>query len=174
MSLNHLAIQALLLFGFWLLLSGHSDPFHIIVGVLCVGFVLGLNRRGNHYLHRLRHIRWRHALTYPFFLFANILFANFQVAYLILHPKMPIDPVIVRFPTTLTSGAAKVILGNSITLTPGTITMDIQGQEFQVHALANGLAESLVIAREQNRVAAIFGDPSHEGLSAIVTSPGKR
>lgn len=158
MKLFHFGIQAALLFGFWLLLSGHYDVTHLLFGGVSVGLVLWLNRHTDPYFNRLRQVRWWPAATYPFFLFGNIIIANLQVAYLILHPKMPIDPVILRFPTLLSSGAAKVVLGNSITLTPGTITIDIQGQDFEVHALAQGLAESLMIAREQNRIAQIFGD----------------
>lgn len=173
MKIAHLGIQAILLFAFWLLLSGKLDLFHLSVGVLSVGLICALNGGHDPFLNRVREIRWASALTYPFFLFVNIVIANLQVAYMILHPKMPIDPVIVYFPTTLKSGAAKVILGNSITLTPGTITMDIQGQNFQVHALALGLAESLVIAREQNRVAQIFGDELQERPDVILKRPGE-
>ncbi len=61
--------------------------------------------------------------------------SNFDVAYRVLHPKMPINPGIVRVPTTLESGYGKTILANSITLTPGTLTLDVKGQNFYVHWL---------------------------------------
>lgn len=162
MRASHWVIQATLLFIFWLSLSGHYDLFHIGAGLVSVALILWLNRFNSLHWLKLLKVRWSRAFSYPFFLLRNIVTANLQVAYLIVHPRLPIDPVILEFPTRLKSGFAKLVLGNSITLTPGTITIDIQGQNFQVHALARGLAESLVIAREQNHVAEIFGDPLEE------------
>ncbi len=65
----------------------------------------------------------------------QIVISSLQVAYAVLRPKMPIDPALIRFKTKLPNLESKVILGNSITLTPGTITIRIEGDEFLVHAL---------------------------------------
>jgi len=59
--------------------------------------------------------------------------ANFDVAYRVLHPAMPIKPGIVKIRTTLRSDFARTILANSITMTPGTITVDLIGDEFHIH-----------------------------------------
>ena len=59
-----------------------------------------------------------------------------DVAYRVLHPKMPINPGIVRVPVTLHSDYGKTLLANSITLTPGTLTLDVKNQNFYVHWLA--------------------------------------
>jgi len=59
--------------------------------------------------------------------------ANFDVAYRVLHPRMPIKPGIVKVRTTLKSEFAKMLLANSITMTPGTLTVDIIGDDFYVH-----------------------------------------
>ena len=59
--------------------------------------------------------------------------ANIDVAYRVLHPSMPIRPGIVRIKTGLTSEFAKMLLANSITMTPGTITVDIIGEYFYIH-----------------------------------------
>ena len=59
--------------------------------------------------------------------------ANFDVAYRVLHPAMPIKPGIVKIRTTLRSDFARTILANSITMTPGTITVDLIGDEFYIH-----------------------------------------
>lgn len=69
--------------------------------------------------------RYGWALAYMFVLAANIVKANLEVAYRVLHPAMPIRPGIVRVKTKLRSRAARTILGNSITLCPGTLTLDI-------------------------------------------------
>jgi len=59
--------------------------------------------------------------------------ANFDVAYRVIHPSMPIKPGIVRVKTTLKSEFARMLLANSITMTPGTITVDLIGDEFYIH-----------------------------------------
>jgi len=59
--------------------------------------------------------------------------ANFDVAYRVLHPAMPIRPGIVKVKTTLKSELARTLLANSITMTPGTITVDIIGDYFYIH-----------------------------------------
>jgi len=69
--------------------------------------------------------RWFWALVYLPVLFYYIIKANFQVVYLVLHPAMPIKPGIVRVKTDLKTDTARTALANSITLTPGTFTIDI-------------------------------------------------
>ncbi|MCK4523352.1 Na+/H+ antiporter subunit E [candidate division WOR-3 bacterium] len=71
--------------------------------------------------------------TYLFVLFIEIIKANFDVAYRILHPKMPIKPGIVIIKTKLKSNIAKLALANSITLTPGTFTLDIAEDKLLIH-----------------------------------------
>ena len=66
-------------------------------------------------------------------LFLEIFKANFDVAYRIIHPKMPIKPGIVVIKTSLKQDIAKMILANSITLTPGTFTLDIVGDTLLIH-----------------------------------------
>jgi multicomponent Na+:H+ antiporter subunit E len=81
----------------------------------------------------LNPVRWFWLLLYiPYFLY-YCLKANLDVAYRVLHPDMPIRPGIVRVRTDLESEMAKTILANSITLTPGTLTVDIVGQDLYIH-----------------------------------------
>jgi multicomponent Na+:H+ antiporter subunit E len=72
-------------------------------------------------------------LVYIIVLFWEIIKANFDVAYRVIHPKMPIKPGIVVIKTHLKSDIAKMILANSITLTPGTFTLDVIGDELLIH-----------------------------------------
>jgi multicomponent Na+:H+ antiporter subunit E len=72
-------------------------------------------------------------LVYIIVLFWEIIKANLDVAYRIIHPRMPIKPGIVVIKTSLKSDIAKLILANSITLTPGTFTLDIIGDELLIH-----------------------------------------
>jgi len=73
------------------------------------------------------------SILYMSVLFVEIVKANFDVAYRVIHPKMPIKPGIVIIKTELKQDIAKTILANSITLTPGTFTLDVKGDELLIH-----------------------------------------
>ncbi len=70
----------------------------------------------------------------------------------VLHPQMPIKPQIVEIEVDLETDVAKVLLANSITLTPGTVTVDIEGNKFIVHALTDKALESLLSGEMHARV----------------------
>jgi multicomponent Na+:H+ antiporter subunit E len=74
-----------------------------------------------------------YSILYMIMLFKEIIVANIDVAYRVIHPKMPIKPGIVVIKTTLRQDIAKMILANSITLTPGTFTLDILGDKLLIH-----------------------------------------
>jgi len=125
----------LLLLATWLLLTWSLDAQDVFVGM---GFSLvlaaALGRIYPRAPERLLHPRrWFWFLCYiPYFTYCCIK-ANFDVAYRVLHVHVPIRPGIVRVRTELQSDLAKTFLANSITLTPGTLTVDIDGQDFYVH-----------------------------------------
>ena len=93
----------------------------------------------------------------PWLLFQVVL-ANLHVVYLVFRPSL-IRPQVVHFKTRLTSDMSKVTLGNSITLTPGTITLDIADDEFWVHALSDKAAKDLLSGEMERRVALVFLEP---------------
>jgi len=72
-----------------------------------------------------------------------ILLANLNVAYVVLHPDLPIDPSVERFEAAVWGGAAVTTLANSISLTPGTLTVEANGRELHVHALTGSAREGL-------------------------------
>ena len=72
-------------------------------------------------------------IVYLFILLKEIAKANLDVAYRVIHPRMPIKPGIVVIKTNLKQDIAKLILANSITLTPGTFTLDIIGDNLLIH-----------------------------------------
>lgn len=124
------------LFGFWLALSGHYTPLVTSFGVLSVVLVVYLSERMDvidqegvpyHMVPRL--------LFYVPWLLKEIFIANLAVAKVILDPKLPISPRLVRFHGTQDTDAGRALYANSITLTPGTITTGVEGHDFQVHAL---------------------------------------
>lgn len=82
-------------------------------------------------------------IEYLLVLFIEIVKANIIAGKLLLSSKYDVEPVIVKFTTPLKSESSRVILANSITLTPGTITVRLQFDEFTVHCLDKSLAEGL-------------------------------
>jgi multicomponent Na+:H+ antiporter subunit E len=173
------AAQFAVLMGFWLALSGRWEPAYIAMGAVAVGLVLlrgGDLLRSRHAAGEARptHLReafvnWLRFVPYLGWLIIEIFRANIQVAYLILHPRMPIDPVLVRFRTELPSDVAEVLLAHSITLTPGTVTIDVQDGDYLVHALNTPTAEELIEGGMQDRVGRVFGVRPSRNLSGSMT-----
>ena len=123
----------LFILGFlvWMLMTWPMDLQNAIVGVLVAGFVAILT--GNMFIRRPTH--FKRASRYLWFGYYIPLFlwecfkANVDVALRILNPKLPINPGIVKVKTTLKSDTALTFLANSITLTPGTLSVDIDKEE---------------------------------------------
>jgi multicomponent Na+:H+ antiporter subunit E len=111
----------------WILLTWPLDSQHLIVGIVVCGLVSYMT--GDMFVKR-PHIL-KHISRYIWFLYYVPLFirecikANIDVAYRVAHPDLPINPGIVKVKTTLKSDTALTFLANSITLTPGTMTVDI-------------------------------------------------
>ena len=168
-----LVIEALLLMGLWLHLSGRFDPFHLALGVGSVLLVMWINAPLKQtQLYSGDTFAWDRAnywalLAYLPWLGWEILLGSIQVAYLVLHPRMPVEPCLIYFRVNLPNLAARVILGNSITLTPGTVTIRIRGDEFVVHALTRESAESLVHGTMPRRVSRIFNGPREHVVSQV-------
>lgn len=83
------------------------------------------------------------AFQYAVILIIEILKANRQVLYFITTPRYQVEPQIVHFTSSLKTQIGRVILANSITLTPGTITVGLEGNEFYVHCLDKEFAEGM-------------------------------
>ncbi|APG24756.1 MAG: Na+/H+ antiporter subunit E [Syntrophotalea acetylenica] len=133
--------------AFWAMLSGMFDAFHFSLGVLSCLLVTLLSHKLLFYGEKKR--RWLRGtigiLLYCPWLFWQIVLANLEVAYIVLHPRMYdlIDPRLIRFKTFLRRPITKVTFAQSITLTPGTITVNIHDDEFTVYALTRNAAASL-------------------------------
>ena len=149
----HYFLTFCILFGFWILLSGKFDVFHLVLGVLSSLLVTGLSS-DLLFEDRAKRGRFSEAvrfLGYIPWLLKEIVHANLYVAWVALHPRMQklIDPTIVTFKTTLQKDISRVALANSITLTPGTITIRVTGDCFYVHALNRTIASGLPGEMEQ-------------------------
>lgn len=150
----------LLLLPVWIIWSGMLDAFHLALGVISCAIVSFLS---HDLLFKRRDFKgWgREAgrfIQYLPWLLYQVVIANFHVVYLVLHPKMPIEPRIVRYKSGLKKDLSRVAFANSITLTPGTITADIVDGEYVVHALSKKTADDLVSGDMEKRVARIFED----------------
>ncbi|MEN8136549.1 MAG: Na+/H+ antiporter subunit E [Thermodesulfobacteriota bacterium] len=150
---------ALLMFSFWLLLSGKTDLFHLTLGLISSLLVSWMSADllfiDNAKKDRLTEV-YRFILYIPWVL-KEIVLSTLHVTWLALHPAMKekIAPRIVTFKTSLKSDAARVTLANSITLTPGTITVRIEDDVFTVHALSDKVASTLPGEMEE-RITRIF------------------
>jgi len=155
------AVVFLLLMIFWLLLSGYLDLFHVGSGILCCAIVTLISgdlvfTEGKSLIRSAR-IFLRFILYIPLLLL-EILYANIDVAYRVLHPSMPIDPGLITIETPFTGDVLRTAFANAMTLTPGTITVDVSGGTFTVHALvlAGGEKDLLETRDIQNHLGAIF------------------
>ena len=142
-----------MLFAVWLVLSGHFDPLHLALGLVCSALVAqcssGLLLTDKPSLHLLA-ATWGAVRFLPWLLY-EIIVANLHLVYLVCRPQR-LRPQIVRFRTQLRGDVAKVFLGNAITLTPGTITLDIDGDEFIVHAVSDVSAASVRTGEMERRI----------------------
>lgn len=126
----------LLLFVFWLLLSFTREPAHVVAGLVLSGLLsLLVAGKGPYREWLLNPVRLLWLVLYmPVFAY-YCLKANLDVAYRVLHPDVPIRPGIIKVTTELKSKIAKTFLANSITLTLGTLTIDIVGQDLYIHCI---------------------------------------
>tara|TARA_B100001167_G_C16630532_1_gene239295 strand:- start:35 stop:508 length:474 start_codon:yes stop_codon:yes gene_type:complete len=149
---------SLILFGTWLLWSGHFEPILLGFGVFSCVFVTFLNKKMERYegvSHENRlGLRW---IGYGPWLLWEIAKANWDVARIILKPSLPIKPRLMRIRASQKTDLAKVIYANSITLTPGTITLDVRDDKFLVHALSDEAAADLDTGEMDRRVSAMEG-----------------
>ncbi len=142
-------------------MSGMFDAFHLSLGLLCCLLIAFLSADllfGPEFKVRFSQVLGM--IIYLPWLFWQILLSNLQVAYIVLHPRMleVIDPQLVRFRTRLKGSFARVTLAQSITLTPGTITVNLSNDEFTVYALTAAAASDLPGEMEERLIAALEKD----------------
>jgi multicomponent Na+:H+ antiporter subunit E len=123
------------LFILWILLTSTLAWDELTVGFIFSAFIalFTWNRFTRKGFSGITFKKVAYSLFYISIFFWEMFKANFDVAYRVLHPKMPIKPGIVQIKTDLKSDIAKLILGNSITLTPGTLTVEIIEDNLLIH-----------------------------------------
>ena len=148
-----------LLLATWVIFSGLLDVFHLTLGVISCGIVAWLSSDllfQNRSKSLGRRIREAFRLFgYLFWLLWQILLSNIHLLKLAFSSREALQPQIVRYESKLQTDFEKFLLANSITLTPGTVTMKIMGGTFYIHAISDVTATGLDGEMEK-RIAHIF------------------
>lgn len=154
----HALSLAAALYGLWLLLSGHLEPLLLVLGACSTALVVFIALRmevidqESHPLHLTFKLP-----AYWVWLAWEIIKANFAVARILLTPSLPISPTVVRASASQQSELGQVIYANSITLTPGTVSMSLEDGRIDVHALTEDMARSLLEGDMDRRVTRLEG-----------------
>jgi len=128
-------IYYLICFATWLLLTYNIGWQNLIAGaIISLLTTIVFSRYFNFDVTKMINpVRWFWMMVYIIYFIWQCVKANFDVAYRVLHPALPIKPGIVRINLTLQGSLARTILANSITMTPGTIAVDIINDTLYVH-----------------------------------------
>lgn len=173
--------STVVLFLLWLILSGQSHPLHVGLGLMSSAPAFFQSAEASHPLHvglglvSAFGVAWLNAsadwcprrfllfrvVWYLIWLSGRIMRSGLHMTALILHPDLPIAPRLIHYRTNLQQRAAVVLLGNSITLTPGTITAEVNDGELVVHTIDGDAGQDLTSQRFEHQLTRVFG-PSQE------------
>jgi len=129
------AIMFATLLLFWLMLQGSLGLDVIFVGIVVSGAITLLYPRGLSFFTEFRATpeAFKAGFYYYGYFFKELILSNIKLASVVLSPSLPINPGIVKVRTTLKSKMGRLMLANSITLTPGTLTVELEGEWIYVH-----------------------------------------
>ena len=144
-----------LLSALWIMLSGHWDVRLLLLGVLSVGVTVWMARRRDiDDAEGLPMQQLPRLIAYLPWLARAVVASNIDVARRVLTPSLPIEPTTVRVQADQTTVVGRVVYANSITLTPGTITLEVEDDAIEVHALTGEGAHDLCTNEMGRRVTA--------------------
>ena len=157
--MNRALVLGMTMFAIWLLWSGHYTSLMVSFGIVSCLLVVLLSRRMN--IVDEEGVPLQLGLR-PFFFYApwlvlKIVLANIDVARRILNPKLPIQPTVVRVRASAKGDLGRVIYANSITLTPGTVSIDLERDQITVHALSYEEGEEDKSGEMDRRVSELEG-----------------
>ncbi|MCB1757327.1 MAG: Na+/H+ antiporter subunit E [Gammaproteobacteria bacterium] len=145
-----------LLVASWLLWSGLFKPLLLTLGLFSCLLTLFVAWRMDFFNNELLSLRFNFRfITYWFWLAVEVVKSSLQVARVVLHPALPISPRIFEIKADTDHPADQVLLANSITLTPGTLTMDLHNGVIKVHSLTREGADDLMAGEMARRVSQI-------------------
>lgn len=149
----------LCLAGIWLLLSGHFEPLLLLLGLVSLVISASIARRMDVIDHEgvpLHLSVW--TPWYWLWLAREIVTSNVDVAKRVIDPRLPIRPRLFETRASQQTDLGQVIYANSITLTPGTVSVDLDPGIIQVHALTEESAAGVEAGEMDRRVAALEND----------------
>lgn len=134
-KIRNIAIVFVTLLLFWLMLEGSLANNVVIVGSLVSLAIALLYREGLSFFTEFRGTprAFNAGFRYYGYFFKELVKSNFRLAAIVLSPSLPIKPGIVKVRTKLKSRMGRLMLANSITLTPGTLTVELDGEWIYVH-----------------------------------------
>lgn len=151
-----MASLSLVLIAAWLLWSGFFKPLLLGLGLFSVFVTVLLAWRMNYFHSGLYAMNFSfRLLKYWLWLGKEILISSLKVTRIALDPRLPISPTVVDIDAQSTDAVDMVILGNSITLTPGTLALDVHDGRILVHALTKEGANEIVSGDMNDRVAGL-------------------
>ncbi len=159
---------ALVAFAFYLVLGDATDPFDLVTGLASaavVAAVLGgvtFERPPS----RGTATSLLRALAFLPMLLLAVVRANLSLTAVVLNPRLPIDPAVVRIPAP-EGAVARALLANSITLTPGTVTVDVVDDELVVHALTEASRTELLEGGLARSAAFVTGAATDERATGV-------
>ncbi len=162
-----------LVFIFYLMIGGSITLFNLvtgsITGVIVASLLFRISLKGP-VKPKLLSMRILRMFVYIPLLFWQIFKANIHIAFVVLHPDLPIDPKIVEFDAAVWGEIPVTTLANSITLTPGTLTVKVTRGNFTVHTLTEESREGLFSGFLERAVRFVF----YGRTSANIPSPAER
>ena len=135
----------------WVLWSGIYKPLLLGLGLFSAFLSAWLAHRMGFFRHPIPPRALVRLPVFWWWLLKEVIKSSINVALVVLKPSLPISPTMVELKTTESSEAGKVILGNSITLSPGTVTIDMHSNQLLVHCLTRQSAEDLQTLEVQMR-----------------------
>ena len=165
---------------FWLLLSGRLELKFILYGVasslicswLCLPLLTVRGRSGQEYF--AFDIPVLQMVGYGFWILWQLILSNVSLASAVMRPELGIDPRVIRFQVNMDNPIALTVLANSITLTPGTVTVNVTDDAiFEIHALTDDAASGIIAGDMQTRVARLFKQDEHFTILETELDPGE-
>lgn len=152
--------SVLVAYAFWLVLSGHFTLTLMLIGAVSSVAVVALASRmavidrEGHPIYLIIGAMW----YWPWLLW-QIIKSGLDVSRIIVTPSLPISPTLINVKSSQKTAVGIVTYANSITLTPGTVSLYVRDNTIEVHAITRAMAESLEAGEMDRRVTAMAGQP---------------
>ncbi|MBN2822184.1 MAG: Na+/H+ antiporter subunit E [Coriobacteriia bacterium] len=153
-----IAQSSLALFAFWLIMTGSLAPLDVATGAV-LAVLLGWWASRSLWREDAPTLQLKQLprlLAYIAWLLKEIIVAAVYVAEKVLDPRMPIEPIIITHRCSMRRDVSRVAFANSITLTPGTLTVDAEGDVFTIHCLSEEFADSIANGALERRIMRVF------------------